>query len=164
MKLIPLTRGLVAKVDDIDFEILSQYKWQAIPQDDKFRAKRAIRIKNKVIHIFMHRMILNVVDHKISVDHINGDPLDNRRENLRICTNQQNQRNSGISKRNKSGYKGVRYANYKRGAKKWRAVIVIDKKNTHLGYFMTKEEAAKAYNIAALHYFGEFARINEIKD
>jgi hypothetical protein len=93
------------------------------------------------------------------VDHIDHDLLNNRRENLRVCTNAQNSRNSKLSKCNKTGYKGV----YCLNRRSFRARIVVDYKTIHLGYFSNAGDAAKAYNEAALKYFGEFACLNIIR-
>jgi len=111
--------------------------------------------RRKVIH--MHREVARRMGLDLSneIDHINGDKLDNRRENLRSATRSQNKMNSGKPKNNTSGYKGVCW--YKRG-NKWRAQIGINGKLKHLGYFEDKEEAAKAYKKAAEKYHGEFVR------
>ena len=93
------------------------------------------------------------------IDHINGIKDDNRWKNLREATCSQNKMNCGLSKRNKSGYKGVFW---RKELGKWRASIKKDQKRIYLGHFDTKEGAAKAYNEAALKYFGEFARVNEL--
>ena len=92
----------------------------------------------------------------MQVDHINGDRLDNRRENLRIVTNWQNQMNRGMTINNSSGYKGVRL----RRSGKWEAQIRVNKKAIFLGRFYDKLDAAHAYDDAAKKYFGEFARLN----
>jgi len=104
----------------------------------------------------MHRVILDAPMNML-VDHINGNGLDNRRENLRICTNTENLRNRGKDRDNTSGYKGVVI---KKGEKKFRAQIRVNQKTIHLGSFSTPEEAARAYDDAAREYFGEFAWTN----
>jgi hypothetical protein len=95
----------------------------------------------------------------IMIDHINGDKSDNRLCNLRVASRSQNNANSKLSKRNKSGYKGVLWSKEK---KKWRAEIRKDKKSKHLGYFDNILDAVKAYNKTAIEYFGEYALCNEL--
>jgi hypothetical protein len=93
------------------------------------------------------------VPNNMVVDHINGNKLDNRRSNLRICTQAENQRNRGKQRNNVSGHKGVTW--YARTSK-WRVSIVLNKKHIHLGYFNLVSEAQKAYENAATEYHGEF--------
>lgn len=93
-------------------------------------------------------------------DHINGNRLDNRKENLRLVTPQQNVWNSKVSPRNKIGYKGVAF---RKNRNKFTSVIFKDGKRYGLGHHSTAESAALAYNQKALELFGEFARLNEIK-
>jgi 2'-5' RNA ligase len=88
------------------------------------------------------------------VDHINGDKLDNRNENLRLCTIAENIRNQKLRKDSASGIQGVCFSKDKR---KWRAHITINYKTKHLGYFNSKDDAAKARSKAERQYFGEFA-------
>ena len=90
-------------------------------------------------------------------DHINGNPLDNRRVNLRECTHQQNMHNRKKNKNSKSRYKGVWW---EKDARKWRAAIRLDNKRYHIGYFHDERAAALAYDKKAIEFFGEFARLN----
>lgn len=152
MKQIPLTQGKFALVDDEDYEYLSQYHWYF----EHGYARREVWKKNKRSRIYMHREIINNFD-KLSTDHINGDKLDNRKKNLRKCTPGQNLQNSSIRKSSNktSKFKGVGF--HKRLGL-WRARI----KDSHLGVFKSENDAAKAYNDAALEMFGEFAKINVI--
>jgi len=106
----------------------------------------------------MHRLILNAPP-DLKVDHINGNGLDNRKENLRLATTPQNVRNARLSLRNSSGFKGV-----KRKRQKWQASIVFNGKTIRLGVFDAREDAARAYDIAALLLHGEFARVNFPKE
>lgn len=149
MKEIFLNHSKIALVDDSDFDFLSQWKWR---YDSKGYASRWE--SHKIVR--MHRLIMGNPEGKL-IDHINMDKLDNRRENLRVCTNSENLYNRPKNKNNTSGYKGVTW--FKRDSK-WRAAIMIDRKMNHLGYFEDVVEAAKAYDIAANMYFGEFARLN----
>lgn len=154
MKTITLTQGKVALVDDEDFERINQFKWyygegyaiREIQTGVGRKARKTIR---------MHRMVTDTPE-GMEVDHINHDKLDNRKTNLRVCNRLANGKNKMMSKRNKSGYKGV-HARYGR----WVAVIRFNWKLYHLGVFDTPEEAARAYNKAAVEYFGEYAYLNE---
>ena len=167
MKTIPLTRGYFTKVDDDDYEKFAIYRWYASTGINKkyIRPRRGYWIKGKLIKVWLHREIMNAKK-GIYVDHINNDTLDNRKCNLRLCTKGENNHNRVINNNSTSGYKGV---TWKKDAKKWVAQIQIIKdkkrKGIQLGYFITKEDAAKAYDKAALKYFGKFAKINfaEIK-
>jgi hypothetical protein len=168
MKTIALTRNLVAIVDDEDYEYLNQWKWRAMKQRNYFYAQRKSVVNGKHTFIIMHRLILNV-PHGLLTDHINHDTLDNRKENLRVCTKQQNGQNRvKQQKESISKYKGVsRYRNqhYIEGKfKSWMAQIVINQKNYYLGSFDTEVEAAIAYNKSATECFGEFAKLNIIKE
>lgn len=107
----------------------------------------------------LHRFILNINDKKV-IDHINGNSLDNRKENLRVCTQQQNLFNKTLSKKSKSGFKGVWFRKECK-TKPWQAQIKFNSTEIHLGYFKNKVEAALAYNQATLKYFGSFANINK---
>jgi AP2 domain/HNH endonuclease len=160
MKEIKLTQNKVAMVDDEDYERLIKRKWFAWRHPNPPNSFYAHSYEPPHHTIKMHRAILNIMDRTIHVDHINGNSLDNRKCNLRVATHRQNTKNAKLNIRSTSGYKGVTY--YK-PSHKWRAQIQFDGKKKHLGYYLTKEEAAKAYNIAALEHHGEFARLNEIK-
>jgi len=105
-------------------------------------------------NVKLHRFILEAPPDML-VDHKNGDHLDCRLENLRICTTSQNTQNTPMLKTNKTGYRGVSF--YTRTGK-YRAVIMLNKKYICLGYFDTAEEAAKVYNQKAKELFGEFYR------
>lgn len=162
MKKIELTRGLRALVDDDDYEELSKYKWCASPlRYNTSYALRNVYIPGKSPKtIFMHNVILNPKKGEL-VDHIDGDGLDNRKTNLRICTNTQNQWNKPMQSNNKTGYKGVSY--YKT-SKKWKAKVVANGVVYHLGTFDSPELAGRAYDKGAQEYHGEFARLNFPED
>jgi hypothetical protein len=106
--------------------------------------------------IYMHRLVADTPEGK-QTDHINRNKLDNRKKNLRICTNKQNSGNIALSKHNTSGAKGVNFHH-----KRWRAFISDKNKHVHLGYFSTKELAIKAYNTKAQELFGSFALLNKL--
>jgi hypothetical protein len=158
-------------LDDEDYEWAKEYKWCAnkvyrIKNKDKFYVRRnSPRDSNgKQDKIHLHRVITNAPK-GMSVDHINGNPLDNRKENLRVCTNQENQMNRGRTKNNMSGYKGVYYRKKNKDminerSKPWKAQIMFNQKVIYLGLYKTKEEAARAYDKKAIELFGEFAQLN----
>jgi hypothetical protein len=160
MKEIPLTKGKVAIVDDDVYDYLMQWKWYY--EGTGYAARRARSYElNPGKLIKMHRAIMNVDDSKIEIDHINGDKLDNRRSNLRKANRAQNTANRGPLITNTSGYKGVSFA---KREQLYRAYITFNGKQRGLGYHKTKEEAALAYNQAASFYYGEFAKLNEVKE
>ena len=109
----------------------------------------------------MHRLIMNTPK-GMHTDHINGNPLDNRKENLRICTPAQNSRNRRKNKNNKSGFKGVKRCcgSWYEGTIKWMASINFEGKRMHLGVYDIPEEAARAYDAKAIELHGEFAQTN----
>jgi hypothetical protein len=149
-------------IDDEDFEKYSKIRWQARNNhgSNVFYIASYVNIDGtkKRKNVELGRYLLNAEDGQI-VDHINRDTLDNRKENLRICTIAQNSRNSKKRKDNfTSNYKGVYWKSQHR---KYCAQINFNRKKIHLGYFETEDQAAIAYNIAAVKYFGEFARPND---
>lgn len=154
MKLIPLTHGKFAKVDDDDYERLMQWKWRWSPNGYAIRTGGKGR-KNRT-WIGMHNEVLSVPEGTLP-DHKDGDGLNNQKDNLRPATNSQNQANAKISSRNKSGYKGVSWHSE---GKCWVAKIRADDKQHHLGLFLDPKDAALAYDEAARRLFGEFARTN----
>lgn len=117
-----------------------------------------IRFQHKgVSHLArLHRIIVNA-PRGMCVDHINGNTLDNRRSNLRICTRHENTMNQRVRKNNTSGKKGVRFI---KGQAQWSARISVKGKRLHLGYFASAEEAGAAYDQAALIHYGPFAHLN----
>lgn len=160
---IPLTKGAVALVDKSDYEMLAKHKWQLFTKGYAARTGCTGRKNGNHKHfsIRMHRAIMNAPA-GVQVDHINGNKLDNRKTNLRFCTqSNQNQMNVGLRKDNKSGYKGVCWDD---GMKKYKAQIQNNRVRKILGYFHNKHEAAVAYNRAAKELFGEFAWLNDIKE
>lgn len=157
LRKITLTKGFVTIVDEEDYEYLNQWKWHYTKVRNDGYAVRWVRISpTKLKIVRMHRLIMNPPD-EMYIDHINGDRLDNRKCNLRVCTNIQNSWNRKINKGRK--YKGICFEK-RRG--KWKVYIDVNKKRISLGYFDSEEDAARIYNKAAEKYFGEFARLNVI--
>ena len=155
MKEIKLTRGAVALVDDADFDCLSKHKWSLVPGNGG-TPYAAAQIKNadgEWRFRRMHRFLMNPSDPSVYVDHRNGDGLDNRRENLRLATPQENARNRSTWS-NKTGFRGV---NVRHDCRlKFQAIIRVNGILITIGYFATAPEAAKAYDNAAKEYFKEF--------
>ena len=156
MILIPLTQGKFSKIDDEDFEKINFCKWNF----NYGYADGNKRVDGTFKHIKMHRVILGAMEGEY-VDHINHDTLDNRKENLRICSASQNQANSLLGKNNTTGYKGVYYT--PGTSNPYMAKICKNRKHIHLGCFKTIEEAALAYNKNAIDLYGEFAKLNTIE-
>lgn len=151
MKEISLPRGVVTLVDDEDFELAKGFAWYVhvigYAYCDIWRPKRK--------GILLHRLIMGLeVGDRRQVDHINGNKLDNRRSNLRICTHAENMKNRKLHKNNKSGFKGVYWDNR---SQRWRASIRTDGKVRRLGFFHSAESAFEAYKAAAIVYHGAFA-------
>lgn len=161
MKQIKLTQGQYALVDDADYDWLSQWKWCAQKIRGNFYAvRRSLRTnKNrKQYSIYMHRQILGLKrKDKRQGDHIDHNTLDNQRENLRVCTGQQNHRNRKSHLNSSSNFKGIFWV---KGMKKWRSSIGINGKSKHLGYWNIEEVAALAYDMVAIREFGDFAILN----
>lgn len=159
MKKIPLTKGKVALVDDADYRYLNRWRWRVIKPDKIFYAIRhSPRIQGKRTEIYMHRQILRLhPGNKKQADHINGDGLDNRRCNLRACTNRENACNQRSQSGRSSKYKGVIW-DHRDG--KWQVYVKFNGRKKHLGLFNDEVEAAKAYDAAAKLLFGEFAKFN----
>ena len=145
---VPLTLGQFAIVDAADEELVRGFRWRTACS----RGICYARTGKANAQIWMHRLILGLPQGKVpEVDHINGDGLDNRRQNLRIASRIENAANTGPRRHNRSGFKGV-YAN-RNG---WVATFG----GQYLGFFDTAEEAALAYDTAARNARGEFAKPN----
>ncbi len=161
MRKIPLTQGKFALIDDADYELISPYKWHyADYLNGRGYAKSSNKGKRPYL-IRMHRLIMAAKPSE-KIDHINMNTLDNRRANLRKVTQSQNMINAGIRSTNTSGFKGVCYLNRSDMKSKWLATIWKDGKQVHLGTHATKEEAALAYNKAAIELHGKYARLNQV--
>lgn len=154
---ICLTRGKFTLIDSEDFEFLNRWKWFAIQIGRKYYAVRSKREGKTNKRIYLHRQILKAQLKEV-VDHIDGDGLNNKKVNLRVCSRAENVRNQSVRVTSKSGYKGVSWEN---GKQLWRADISVNGHSKFLGHYQTKEKAAKAYNEMALEYHGEFAKLNQ---
>jgi hypothetical protein len=151
IRFIPLTKGMVATVDACDYARISRHRWYACKRGEKYYARR----QEKRRYIYMHREICRAAAGMV-VDHIDGNGLNNRSSNLRLCTVRQNMWNRRPTG-GRSIYKGVcRRA----GKKKWAAQISRRGRRYHVGYFDSEIEAAKAYDKKAKELFGEFAYLN----
>jgi len=155
MKQIKLTQGKFAIVDDDDYEWINRWKWYL--KNSGYAVRSLIAIEDGVKRSFtigMHREI-NRTPKGLMTDHINGEKLDNRKQNLRNATPGQNQRNKPMLRNNKSGYRGVHTTK-----PKWIARIRLNGKDIYLGNFENEVDAAEVYDIAAYHLHGEFASFN----
>lgn len=147
---IPMTKGLHALIDSEDYERVSEFRWTTGVYN--YAANYNVR-RGRII---LHRLVMNT-PHGLSTDHINGNTLDNRKQNLRICTHAQNTYNRGKANKATSIYKGVSFST---GHQRYVAVIKINRKSIHIGNFVSEDDAATAYNFMAERLHGEFARFN----
>jgi hypothetical protein len=153
---IPLTEGFIALVDEDDYEKAISIRWyleKRVPWTPYAMGHPLKHDRQKTIR--MHRFIMDAKQGQV-VDHINGNGLDNRKENLRFCTLAQNHFNQ-VKTRGVSKYKGVYWH---KPAKKWCANIHYNGKTTGLGLFIDEDDAARAYDTVAKELFGEFANLN----
>lgn len=156
MKKIKLTCGFSTIVDDEDFEELSKHKWQ---YNSIGYAVRTVALDDKTrTSLYMHVAIMGKID-GLEIDHINGNKLYNRRENLRHVTREQNNQNRKPNKNASSKYKGVCWH---KNNQKWGSQIKINGKCIYLGSYKSEEDAALAYNEAAIRLQGQYARLNTI--
>ena len=156
MKQIKITPNKLSKsviIDDDMFEFINRYKWH-YNGHYAMRGTRDSDGKSKTV--YMHREVI-VANKGEIVDHINRNPLDNRKSNLRICNTYQNSMNRSNRSNNTSGYKGVSW--FKRDSN-WVSHIRLYGKSMNIGYFSSKISAAKAYDKKAKELFGEFANLN----
>ena len=145
--LIPLTHGFFAIGDDADALTILEHKWHVFKGG--YPVRSLYKDPSGKHKEFLHNAIMKP-PLGLTVDHIDGNKLNNQRSNLRICSHAQNSRNRKRGKNNTSGYKGV---SLHKKTGKWSAQI-------QLGLHNSKEEAAKAFDIAARQLFGEYASLN----
>lgn len=144
MKLLIGNRTI--NVDFEDIKRMEQYVWYC---DGRYVYAKTPR------KLYLHRFLMDAPTGK-QVDHKNGNKLDNRKANLRVCSSKENTRNQTGGK----GLSGVKGVYWDKKNKKWIASIMVDYKYKNLGRFSTIEEAARRYNQAAKEYFGEFGKVN----
>ena len=159
---IPLTRDKVAIIDADSLPIIAGYRWYAAKPKAHHGNRRTwyaqaiARVDGKSTTVLMHRLIIGAEKGE-KVDHKNGNGLDNRRDNLRLATSSQNTANTPPPATNTSGYKGV---HFHRRNKTWEASVVFEGARRHLGKFESPEDAARAYDAAAIEIWGEYAWTN----
>lgn len=156
---LELTQGQTATFDDEDFELISRFKWSALKIGNSFYAvTNTSRKLGKRKVLYMHRVITGVQGRE-EIDHINRNGLDNRKENLRVCTHKENMQNQ-VKMCGSSRFKGVSWDS---SNKKWASHIRVENKTKYLGEYTSESDAAIAYNEAAKNYFEEFACLNEVE-
>lgn len=152
---VTLTRGYETVIDKSSLPLVEGYNWYTSVRPRAFYAVRSDHDGQKLKTTLMHRVIMGDPQ-GLEVDHINSDGLNNRLENLRVVTKEQNQRNQRASYKNACGLKGV---SWHKVTQKWQSQITVDRKNFHLGLFDTPEEAHAAYVEASKNMHGEFGRV-----
>jgi hypothetical protein len=160
-KLLFLGNDTYTEVDDEDYYWLSQWNWNAVAIKNRLyvkRSKKKALLKSGVKYeIFLHRVIMKCTDPGLVVDHIDNNPLNNKKNNLRICTKAQNNRNTSSHKDSSSKYLGV---TYDKARKKWNAQLMVNGKRVLTKRYPTEIEAAKAYDAAAIEHVGQYANLN----
>lgn len=157
MKLIPLTQGMFAMVDDADYDLLVQFNWYTHKGKNTYYARRNVMENGrKVKSMYMHREIMGAIKEQ-QIDHEDHDGLNCQRYNLREATPSQNASNGKSHKDSFSGFLGV---SFDKQSNKWIASLMVNYKRVHLKRFYTELEAAISYNHAAIKHHGKFARIN----
>ncbi len=156
MHRIQFPDGREAIVDRVDADLVAGFSWRVT-------GAGYVQADRRFLYLYLHRLIAGAGPDE-RVDHANGDPLDNRRQNLRIATRSENAANRGPDNRRagkSSRHKGVSWSKSKG---RWLAYIHIDGRTRYIGRFSDEDEAARAYNAAALDVWGEFARLNIVPE
>lgn len=160
MKLIPLTQGQFAMVDDEDYEALSVFNWHAVKAKRTYYASRYIRSNGKDSNIYMHRELLGIVGSPLIGDHIDHNGLNNQRKNIRSGDVFLNMRNTSSRIGSSSKFVGVCWHKKDR---KWQAAITTNGRQIHIGQFDSEYEAALARDVVAKRIQGEAANLNVLK-
>jgi hypothetical protein len=147
---VPLSKGLLSLIDKEDFDKIKNYGWYA--RFDRVGKTYYAVTRTHGTNIIMHRLILNAPN-SLVIDHTDHNGLNNRKSNIRICTQSQNCMNKKVQSNNTSGYRGVSFHKKKN---KYQATIMDNRKQIYLGAFNTAIEASEAYQAAAKKLFGEF--------
>lgn len=157
MKRVQLSQGKFALVDDGDFDSVNRWKWsfQKMPTVDGY-AVRVVKENGRYRKIYLHRFLCGFPTGKV-IDHVDGDGLNNQRENLRVCVQHENISNQRKKKNNTSGFKGV---SFHRRTGKWAAQITFQRVKRHIGLFPDAQSASDAYDQASKKTHGEFGLPN----
>lgn len=138
-------------IDEEDLELVKQYTWSRI----EINGKIYIRATNKTMTLYLHRHLMGDIPKGMVIDHINGNTLDNRKSNLRVCTHAQNRKNS-------DGYGKSKYKGLSRTGGGWQVAITIEGRPENLGWYKDEIEAATAYNDKCKEIGDEYFRLNVI--
>lgn len=152
-------KNSIVLLDDEDYDlVIAQGAWHINNKGyvHRFTSHGYINGRQQTKVMLLHRLIMNAPK-DTEIDHKDGNPLNNQKSNLRISTHHQNMMNRKKQKNNKSGYIGVRWIESR---KKWKAAIVLNKKENHIGYFVDLQEAVRARDAKAIELHGEFAKLN----
>lgn len=147
------------KLDNEDFAVFSKYKWKAHKSSTNWYVRKTVRIKGKWINVTLHRLIMKAPEH-LQVHHLNGNTLDNQKQNLRLCSNAENHvgfRRCSIKR--SSQYRGVGKA-----GNKWTARMMVNYKNVYIGIFDSQLLAAKARDAFAFSLYKDKAFLNIKRD